>query len=105
MDPLIVIDAKKVVPDPFALAVAAAARARALHHGAEPRVNAEVGPGPYLALSEIASGAFREEELAPFLPDGRAVMPRLAAPEPWPKVCDGGREAAAAPVLPPRTVH
>ena len=105
MNSLIVFDARKVVPNPFALTVAAAARARALRQGAEPRVNAEAEPGPHLALREIASGAFAEAELAPFLPDCGAGAPRVAAPQRRLKLCDGSQTAAAAPVLPPRTVH
>src|SRR4028119_2205355 len=101
MDPLIVIDAKKVVPDPFALVMAAAARARALRHGAEPRASVPVEPAPDLALSEIASGAFAAEELAPFLPDCRAGVPRLEASKARLELCDGGQTAATAPVLPP----
>jgi len=105
MDPLTVIDAKKVVPDPFALTVAAAARARALRHGAEPRIDAEAEPGAQLALSEIAAGAFAEEELAPFLSNAPAKERRLAPPAARPRLCHGGQAAAAAPVLPPMTVH
>ncbi len=105
MNSLIVFDAKKVVPDPFALTMAAAARARALRHGAEPRIDADVEPGPQLALSEIAAGAFAEEELAPFLSIAGAEARRLAPPEARPRLCDGGQTAATAPVLPPRTVH
>jgi len=105
MNSLIVFDAQKVVPDPFALTVAAAARARALRLGAEPRIDAEVEPGPQLALSEIAAGAFAEEELAPFLPDCGAGVPRLAPPHRGLTLCDGGQMAAAAPVLRSRTVH
>ena len=105
MNSLIVFDAKKVVSNPFTLTVAAAARARALRLGAEPRIDAEVEPGPYLALSEIAAGAFAEEELAPFLSIAGAEARRLAPPEARPRLYDGAQRAAAVPVLPPRTVH
>jgi DNA-directed RNA polymerase subunit omega len=108
MNPLIVLDAGKVVPDRFALAVAAAARARALCRGAEPRLEGHVEPEPHLvshlALGEIASRAFTEAELAPFLPEGATGAPGLPSPGGLPKVCDG-REAAAAPVPAMGTVH
>ena len=105
MDPLIVFDAKKAVPDHFALVVAAAARARALQGGAEPRVDVHSEPGPHLALSEVVSGAFAEEELEPFLPDCRAGVPRLGAPKAGLELCNGGQGVAAAPVLLGRTVY
>ena len=105
MNPLIVFDAKKVVPNPFALVVAAAARSRALRQGAEPRVDSEVEPGPHLALGEIAADAFAEEELAPFSSIAGAEARRLSPPEPRPRLCDGGQTAAGAPVLSPRTLH
>ncbi len=108
MNPLIVLDAGKVVPDRFALAVAAAARARALCRGAEPRLEGHVEPEPHLvshlALSEIASRAFTEEELAPFLPEGAAGAPRLGPPGALPKLCDD-RQAVATPVPAPGTIH
>jgi len=104
MNPLIVIDAAKAVPDPFALAMAAAARARALRRGAPPRSDADARPGPDLALCEIASSAFAEEELAPFLPD-TALVSRLAPPKALPRL-GGGRPSAVAATIPPRgTFH
>ncbi|AYM66096.1 DNA-directed RNA polymerase subunit omega [Agrobacterium fabrum] len=39
MDPHVVFDCQDVVPNRFALTVAAAARARALSRGAEPRLD------------------------------------------------------------------
>ena len=104
MNPLIVLDAKKVVPDPFALALAAAARVRALRQGSEPRVDADVSLGPDLALSEIAAGAFAQEELAPFLPGAGRVL-RLPSLESRHEIGDGRRPAAAAPVPAQGTVH
>ncbi|WP_210528520.1 DNA-directed RNA polymerase subunit omega [Rubellimicrobium arenae] len=104
MNPLIVFDAKKVVPDPFALTLAAAARARALRQGAEPRVIAGAAPGPHLALAEIAAGAFAKGELASFLPDAAGV-PRLAPPKPRLAIGDGGRPAVAVSVPAKGTVH
>ncbi|MNL48984.1 DNA-directed RNA polymerase subunit omega [compost metagenome] len=79
MDPLVVFDCQKVVPDRFALTLAAAARSRALNRGAEPRL---VQPGQSTsrcALHEIAAGAFTPEELAPFLSRGQRS---LALPTP-----------------------
>ena len=104
MNPLIVFDAKEVVTDPFALALAAAARARALRQGAEVRVAADVGPGPDLALTEIASGAFATEELALVLPDAGRVL-RLDPPKPRLAIGDGGRPAVVASVPAKGTVH
>ena len=104
MNPLIVFGAREVVSDPFALTLAAAARARALRQGAEPRVDAGVEPGPHLALAEIAADAFAEEELAPFLADAAGVPP-LAPPKPRIAIGDGRRPAVAAPVPAEGTVH
>ena len=106
MNPLIVFDTREVVTDPFALTLAAAARARALRQGAEPRVDADVGPGPGpdLALAEIASGAFAKEELALVLPYASRV-PRLEPPKPRLEIGDGRRPAVAAPVPAEGTVH
>jgi DNA-directed RNA polymerase subunit omega len=104
MNPLIVFDARKVVPDPFALTLAAAARARALRQGAEPRVVAGVDPGPHLALSEIAAEAFDDEELAPFLPNAGGE-PRLPPPQHRLEIGDGSRPALAAPVPAEGAVH
>ncbi|MER9444512.1 DNA-directed RNA polymerase subunit omega [Mesorhizobium sp. M0340] len=42
MDPLIVLDCENTVPNRFALAVAAAGRARALSRGSEPRLSDKV---------------------------------------------------------------
>ena len=104
MNPLTVLDARELVPDLFALALAAAARVRALRQGSEPRVDADVGPGPDLALSEIAAGAFAKEELAPFLPDASRVL-RLSSLGSQNKIGDGGRPAVAASVPAEGTVH
>jgi len=96
MNPLIVLDATKVVPNPFALTMAAAARTRALRNRAEPRIHMEGEPGPYLALSEIAANAFTDDELAPFLPKAAAKTPRLGPPRALPELCDGRPHAAGA---------
>lgn len=67
MDPLIVFDAQRTIPNPFALAIAAAGRARALSRGAEPRLPAKAKSRAHLALSEIAGKAFETQEIEPFL--------------------------------------
>jgi DNA-directed RNA polymerase subunit omega len=77
MDPHVVFDCQKVVPNRFALTLAAAARSRALARGAEPRLDAADRCVGELALHEIAAGVFCERELAPFLPEagGRRSLP------------------------------
>lgn len=68
MDPNIVFDCEKVLPNRFGLAMAAAARIRALNHGSEPRIRvADGGTTTECALREIAAGVFRLDELAPFM--------------------------------------
>ena len=67
MDPHIIFDCQKVLPNRFALTLAAAARSRALARGAEPRLDAADYSVNELALHEIAAGAFTRDELAPFL--------------------------------------
>lgn len=77
MDPHVVFDCQKVLPNRFALTLAAAARSRALARGAEPRLGAVNGSVSELALHEIGVSVFSEHELAPFLPeaDGRRSLP------------------------------
>lgn len=77
MDPHIIFDCQKVLPNRFALTLAAAARSRALARGAEPRLDAADYSVNELALHEIAAGAFTRDELAPFLPgaDERRLLP------------------------------
>lgn len=58
MNPLIIQDCEKVLPNPFLLAIAAAARARALRHGAEPKTLCGSLPPTERALQEIAAGFF-----------------------------------------------
>jgi len=67
MDPHVVFMCQKVLPNPFVLTVAAAARAHALNAGVEPRVAAASASTAEIALQEIANGAFADHELAPFL--------------------------------------
>ncbi|MBN9035775.1 MAG: DNA-directed RNA polymerase subunit omega [Rhizobiales bacterium] len=106
MDPHIIFDCQKVLPNRFALTLAAAARSRALARGAEPRLDVADYSVNELALHEIAAGAFTRDELAPFLPgaDERRLLP---PPVPASRLRDGGSiSAAVAPASRPReTVH
>ncbi|MEH7881327.1 DNA-directed RNA polymerase subunit omega [Rhizobium laguerreae] len=79
MNPSIVFDCEKILPNRFALAMAAAARSRALHRGAEPRLDPSDACDSELALREIAGGSFTSSELAPFL-GGPAGTKRLHSP-------------------------
>jgi DNA-directed RNA polymerase subunit omega len=106
MDPHVVFDCQKVLPNRFALTLAAAARSRALSRGAEPRLDRDHAGASDLALHEIAAGMFTAKELVAFLPaeGGRRTLP---PPDSVPRLRDGGSEsAAAAPVSRTReTVH
>lgn len=95
MDPHVIFDCQKVLPNRFALTLAAAARSRALARGAEPRLDAPDRSVSELALHEIAASAFSEHELAPFLPeaDGRRSLP---PPDPDSRLRDGGSASVAA---------
>lgn len=104
MNPSIVFDCEKILPNRFALAMAAAARSRALHRGAEPRLDPSDACDSELALREIAGGSFTSSELAPFL-GGPAGTKRLHSPDPA-TPSRQRREAAAAPVsTPPEAVQ
>ena len=92
MDPLIVFDCQKVILNHFALALAAAARARALNRGAGPRINEEALTHSELALHEIASSAFSPQELEPFLRAGSALRLDRADIKP-----QSGSNSVAAP--------
>ena len=63
MNPLLPVDCDRFVPNCFTLVLAAAARARALNRGAEPRLPAVAAPPCELALREIAAGALGAEEI------------------------------------------
>jgi DNA-directed RNA polymerase subunit omega len=56
MDPLVVFACEKVLPNRFALALAATARSRALNRGAELRLDRPIASVPEFALREIAEG-------------------------------------------------
>jgi DNA-directed RNA polymerase subunit omega len=104
MDPLVVFDCDKRLPNRFVLARAAAARARALKAGMPPRIAPADISRADLALREIAAGVFELRELEAFLPSGRRPL-LLAGPD---ELCgsDSSCKDAAAPVSQPRdTVH
>jgi len=79
MDPFVTIDAQKVLPNRFGLALAGAMRCRALRQGDEPRLALEGMTAQDLALNEIAARAFTDAELARFRigqqPEGRLRAP------------------------------
>ena len=106
MDPHVVFDCQKVLPNRFELTLAAAARSRALGQGAEPRLDGANVSVAELALQEIAAGVFTRKELAPFLL-GAGGMLSLPPPDPGFRLRGGGGgSAAAVPVSPPQeTVH
>ena len=100
MDALVVFDCQKVLPNRFALALAAAARRRALARGAEPRLGTAATGVSELALHKIAQGVFTSDELAPFL-IGSGEMMQLSSPDSRPQLRGG-----AAPVSSPQeAVH
>lgn len=78
MDPFVVFDCQQVMLDRFALALAAAARSRALLRGAQPKLVGSGKGATEVSLQEMAGRAFSREELAPFLRLGGA-RPRSAS--------------------------
>ncbi|TIM74111.1 MAG: DNA-directed RNA polymerase subunit omega [Mesorhizobium sp.] len=106
MDPLIVFDCENAVPNRFALAVAAAGRARALSRGAEPRVPDEATAPVELALREIAGNRFQPDEVKPFLLAGSVPRDVRVRPGRQRKLRGGeGQSLAAAPAFGQRAVH
>ncbi len=76
MDPLVVLDCQKVLPDRFALTLAAAARSRALLQGAGAMLDMPGASPAELALHEIAAGLLTRDEIAAIPPEaGRAALP------------------------------
>ncbi|MDK4733177.1 DNA-directed RNA polymerase subunit omega [Rhizobium sp. CNPSo 3490] len=99
MDPHVVFDCQNILPNRFALSLAAAARTRALRRGAEPRLDPRCASASEVALQEIACGAFADDEMAPFLFASQAGA-RFLPPAPT-KIelrGDGLSSTAAAPV-------
>jgi len=107
MDPYVIFDCEKALPNRFALVLAAAARTRALDRGDEPRLALRDRNAGDLALQEIAAGAFSEDELAPFLLPRQAEACLLPAPSTTSKLCGDGRSkaAAASAASPTEAVH
>ena len=100
MNPLILDDCQKVLPNPFLLAIAAAARARALRHGAEPKVSCGTPPPIELALQEIAAGLLAEGEFELQSSPNRSLLAHWAASSAGKTERDrSGASAAAAPAL------
>ncbi len=100
MNPFVVFDCAKVLPNRFALTLAAAARSHALHRGAQPRSDTPAANASDLALREIAEGAFTPAELGLFLvgPSGPRLLPR---PPAWdPKLRGGATQRAPPPSSP-----
>lgn len=103
MDPNVVFDCLKVLPNRFALTLAAAARSRALNRGAEPRIDRHAETYSELALREFAAGVFTPGELSALL-SGPTTVAALAAPISTSSAATP--EAVAAPGLPTReTIH
>lgn len=107
MDPNIIFDCEKVLPNRFELALAAAACIRALNHGSEPRIRvADAGTTSECALREIAEGVFRLDELAPFM-SGPKEVKLFASSDPLSALRCGSASGAAATSLtrPRKRVH
>lgn len=105
MDPFVVMECQKVLPNRFGLTLAAAARSRALRRGAEPRLAVSHEGTTELALQEIAAGVFTPEELTPFLPGagGHAALP---PPDTDTELCGDGPARRRRTRLPSReAVH
>lgn len=106
MDPLIVLDCENTVPNRFALAVAAAGRARALSRGSEPRLSDKVTVPVELALREIAGNRFQPDEVKPFVLAGSVPRDGRVRPGRRRKLRGGeGQSLAAAPAFAQRAVH
>lgn len=97
MDPFVAIEAQKVLPNRFDLAVAAAARARALFRGATPRVRSETDNAVGIALREISRNALTPTEFAFLLPE---IVSNLPAPR---HLAEAQDAALSRPS--PRAVH
>jgi DNA-directed RNA polymerase subunit omega len=95
MDPFVVFDGAKVLPNRFALTLAAAARSRALQRGARPRSDEPAASPSGVALHEIAAGAFTPAELALFLVEqkGTHLVPPPALDQ---KLCGSALAGGAA---------
>ncbi len=106
MDHLIVFDCEKVLPNRFAVALAAAARSRALRRGAPTRSQVSAAGANELALREIAEGAFPPVELVQLL-GGESGADLLGAPVPQKEPCPGAPVGSVEASVPSsrETVH
>jgi DNA-directed RNA polymerase subunit omega len=87
MEPFVVFDCEKVLPNRFSPVLATAARCRALHRGAQPRSQKQAVSITDLALREIGEDAFGSAELAHYLnAPNEPQPPASAAPE---ETCSG----------------
>lgn len=82
MDPLVVFDCNRVVPNRFALTLAAAGRTRCLNRGEPPRVECGAAGTLETALHEIAAGALAPGEIQDLLPGWQPPDLLPAADEP-----------------------
>jgi len=103
MDRHVVFDGQKVLPNRFALSLAAAGRKRALNHGAERRLVGfpDAGNGD-LALHEIAAAAFSPAELSAALPWAATLLRERGSPTSLQAAPDG---AVASRLLSKETIH
>ena len=102
MDPSVVFDCERVLPNRFAMTLAAAARSRALKRGHPPRLDRPATSTVDLALHEIAAGAFTKEELGPFLPSWE---PTSVPTPPVRHGCHGSARGAGAALSHSQIVH
>ena len=104
MDPHVVFDCQRVLPNRFALTLAAAARKRALNRGAEPRLAPWSGAGNGdVALCELAAGAFSPEELSTALGPRATIF--LKQPASTPTLPAAANAATAPRLLAQETIH
>ncbi|WP_309083030.1 DNA-directed RNA polymerase subunit omega [Chelativorans sp.] len=98
MNVFLPFECERFMGNRFLLAVAAAARTRALNRGAEPLVSADGSTNVEIAMREIAAGSWREEELHDLL-TGRAQAEdkpdSLPVSDDFAELRGGGKAAAA----------
>jgi len=82
MEHIFAVECLRHIPNPYDLVLSAAARARELRRGAEPRIPLDRRAAATAALSEIAAGAFTPAELTQLLlpkpPAGDDDSPEVA---------------------------
>lgn len=83
--PVFAVECDGLIANRFALVHAAAARARELNRGAQPRISAPWTKTPQIALGELAAGAFDPAEIEHLLgldrPAGEAQAIEIDVPE------------------------